>query len=515
MTRIALRGITKRFGQLVANDRITLTIASGTIHGLLGENGAGKTTLMNILSGRYLPDAGEIYLDDRPVHLTSPKQAIAAGIGMIHQHFMLVPTLTVTENIILGQPAWPLQRSQQAAQIAHLAQTYGLAVDPHARVADLPVGVQQRVEILKALYRGAQVLILDEPTAVLSPPEVAAFFPVLRELAAQGRTLILISHKLEEVMDLCHTITVLRQGAVVTTVPTRLATPAQLTAWMVGRSLELPQRSALPMQTVEAEGPPPLRVKDLVVRDDRHCVRVKGVSFDLRAGEILGIAGVDGNGQRELADAIAGLRQPSQGQIHLLGCDVTHGSPQQRRQLRRLAYIPEDRRTQGLVLDLSIPQNLILKTFRDPPLCQRGFLNRQRIQSQGKTAIVTYDIRGADGHSPVRYLSGGNQQKVVLARELAGNPPVIIALQPTRGLDVGATAFVQQQLLQARAQGAAILYISTELEEILVMSDRIAVLYNGEFAAILDTDRATREQIGWLMAGGHRGCSSSPPSPHL
>ena len=498
---LRLENITKRFGQFVANDRINLSIEAQTIHALLGENGAGKSTLMNILCGLYQPDAGDIYLQNQPVKISSPALAIRYGIGMIHQHFMLVPQLSVTENIILGvESTWRLQLRHHADRIAQLSANYGLAVDPDARVGDLPVGLQQRVEILKALYRQANLLILDEPTAVLTPLEVTALFQVLRNLTSQGYTIIFISHKLEEVRSLCDRITILRQGQVVANTTPQATQAKELAQLMVGRNVNFHlEKSPPPL------GEMVLSVDRLTVCNDRQVPMLRNLSFQLRAGEILGVAGVDGNGQRELADSIMGLRCPEQGTIQIQGQTVDQIPGSQRRNFGtslRLGYIPEDRQVMGLVMSFSIARNLILKCFSWLPFCRYGLLNDRAIDHQANQAVQTYDVRTNSIHLNVSQLSGGNQQKVVLARELAGEPALVVAMQPTRGLDVGATEFVQQQLLAQRDRGAAILYISTELEEVMKMGDRIAVLYNGQFVAILESASATVEQIGLLMAGG-------------
>ncbi|WP_421654812.1 ABC transporter ATP-binding protein [Leptothermofonsia sp. ETS-13] len=498
MAYLRLEGIIKRFGSFVANDAINLEVQAGSIHALLGENGAGKTTLMNILSGLYQPDAGQIYLNGKPVQISSPGEAIQHGIGMIHQHFMLVPQLSVTENIILGtESSLHLNLRQKAKAIATMAEAYGLSVDPLARVDDLPVGSQQRVEILKALYRKARLLILDEPTAVLTPLEVDSFFNVLRRLAAQDHTIIFISHKLEEVLNLCDRVTVLRRGQVVATVPTQEATRQELARLMVGREVLFQ-----PDKIEQPAGAVVLEVQNLQVRDDRNLLALRGISFQLRAGEILGIAGVDGNGQRELADAIAGLRSVVDGTIYLNGQDITHWSPQHRVKHLKLGYIPEDRQKMGLVMRFTIARNLILKVFKQLPFCRRWLLRDTVIDTHANHAIQAFDIRATSGKLRVNQLSGGNQQKVVLARELSGKPALIIAMQPTRGLDVGATEYVQKALLAERSRGAAILYISTELEEVMAMSDRIAVMYEGQFADVLDTRKATTEHVGLLMTGG-------------
>jgi simple sugar transport system ATP-binding protein len=486
MNYLRLNNITKRFGSFIANDNIDLSVASGTIHAILGENGAGKSTLMNIISGLYQPDAGEIYLQEQPIKITSPNEAIKLGIGMIYQHFMLVSKLTVTENIILGiEKTWRLNLEDKQQEIAALSQAYGLEIDPTAKVENLSVGAQQRVEILKVLYRRTKLLILDEPTAVLTPPEVESLIAILRQLAAAGNTIIFISHKLEEVMNLCDSVTVLRQGKVVGTTSTEAATPQQLATLMVGRevALQLNKSPTLPGEII-------LSVQNLQVADERNIPAVNNVSFELRAGEILGIAGVDGNGQRELADAIALVRTIKQGKIEFT---PKHSS---------IGYIPEDRQTMGLVLQFSIAQNLILKAFKYLPFCRRFLLHQEAIANRAQVAMQEFDIRANGIDILVSQLSGGNQQKVVLARELAQTPALIIAMQPTRGLDVGATVSVQSRILTERDRGAAILYISTELEEVMAMSDRIAVIYRGEFVAILDAATAKVEEIGLLMAGG-------------
>lgn len=499
MTYLRLDRITKRFGSFVANDEISMEVQTGSIHALLGENGAGKSTLMNILCGLYQPTSGQIYLNDQPVQISSPTAAIAHGIGMIHQHFMLVPQLTVAENIILGtQRSLRLNLKQKAGEIAQMSQEYGLPIDPLAIVGDLPVGAQQRVEILKALYRNAKLLILDEPTAVLTPPEIERFFAVLRQLAANDHTIIFISHKLDEVINLCDRVTVLRRGNVVATTSTRASSPRELAELMVGREVVLHREK--PDRPTESTV---LQVEHLHVNDDRNLPAIQDVSFQLHAGEILGIAGVDGNGQRELADAIAGLRLPTLGTITLNGHSITHWTPQQRVKQLKIGYIPEDRQKMGLILPFSIARNLILKTFKLLPFCRRWVLQSPAIASNANAAIQGFDIRATSGSLKVSQLSGGNQQKVVLARELAGQPDVIIAMQPTRGLDVGATEYVQTALLAERERGAAILYISTELEEVMTMSDRIAVMFAGRIVEMIDAKTATVEHIGYLMAGGN------------
>ncbi|MBD2200102.1 MULTISPECIES: ABC transporter ATP-binding protein [Calothrix] len=488
MNYLRLENITKCFGSFIANDAISLNVKSGSIHAILGENGAGKSTLMNIISGLYQPDAGQIYLAEQAIKITSPHQAIKLGIGTIHQHFMLVPQLTVTENIILGtKPSWRLNLHQKHQEIAALSQAYGLEIDPTAKVENLPVGIQQRVEILKVLYRQAKLLILDEPTAVLTPPEVKSLIAILRQLADAGNTIIFISHKLDEVMNLCDTVTVLRQGKVIATTATKSTTPQKLAALMVGKEVNL-QLNKPPISSGEVI----LAVQNLQVADYRGITTINNVSFELHKGEILGVAGVDGNGQRELADALAGLRKVKQGNIKFTNQPCIVG------------YIPEDRQTMGLIMQFSIAQNLILKSFKYLPFCRRFLLQQKAIAHHAQAAMQEFDIRATDKDIKVSQLSGGNQQKVVLARELAREPGLIIAMQPTRGLDVGATAAVHSRILAERDRGAAILYISTELEEVMAMSDRLAVIYRGEFVAILDAATATVAEIGLLMAGEGR-----------
>ena len=495
MSDLRLADITKRFGNFTANEQINLSVRAGTIHGLLGENGAGKSTLMNILSGLYQPDGGQIFLDERPVQIHTPADAIGCGIGMIHQHFMLVPQLTVTENIILGSPGGlRLDLRSRAKAIAQLGETYGLAVPPMARVGDLPVGIQQRVEILKVLYRQAQILILDEPTAVLTPAEITGFLDVLRQLASRNHTIIFISHKLDEVMAVCDQVTILRRGRVVASLATADTHRAELARLMVDRAVEINTRP-----TPQPAGDVVLKIENLWVNTEQQVAALQGLSLQVRAGEILGIAGVDGNGQRELADAIAGLLAPQQGSIQVRSPIAPATTPTPPGQI---AYIPEDRQKQGLVLNFSIARNLILKAFAQLPFCRRWLLQAGMINANAAAAIKDFDIRATSSQLKVSQLSGGNQQKVILARELAGEPDLIIAMQPTRGLDIGATAAVQQSLLTQRSRGAAILYISTELEEVMAMSDRLAVIYRGQLVDVLDASTATLEQVGLLMAGG-------------
>ncbi|BAZ41978.1 sugar ABC transporter ATP-binding protein [Calothrix sp. NIES-4101] len=494
MSYLRLENITKKFGDFIANDNINLNIETGTTHAILGENGAGKSTLMNIISGLYQPDSGQIFIDDIPVKITSPAIGIQLGIGMIHQHFMLVPELTVTENIILGTGNnLHLNLDNKQAEIAQLSQSYNLEIDPSAKVKNLPVGMQQRVEILKVLYRQAKLLILDEPTAVLTPPEVRSLINILRQLAAKGHTIIFISHKLAEVMNLCDRITVLRRGKVVANTTKESATPQQLADLMISRTvnLQVNKKSTSPGAVV-------LSVQNLQVADDRGVIAVKNISFELHQGEILGVAGVDGNGQRELADAICGLRKVKQGKIY----PSPNPSPLfVKTKSLRVGYIPEDRQKNGLVMEFDISQNLILKLFKNLPFSRYGLLRRKAINHHAISTITEFDIRANGVNILTKQLSGGNQQKIILARELAGEPELIVAMQPTRGLDVGATEAVQQRLLTEKQRGTAIVYISTELEEIMTMCDRIAVIYQGEFVGIFDASMATSEEIGLLMSG--------------
>lgn len=502
MSYLRLEQITKRFGSFVANDNISLEVEAGKIHALLGENGAGKTTLMNILCGLYQPDKGQIFLQDQPVKIPSPSAAIKLGIGMIHQHFMLVPKLTVTENIILGNRLnFQLNLQREAEVIASLAATYHWQINPHSQVADLPIGEQQRVEILKALYRKNQLLILDEPTAVLPPQAVESLLEILRQLAASGHTIILISHKLEEVMSVCDKVTVLRRGQVVTTTTIQASSRQELARLMVGREVNV-EREVIKSRTLVGERSV-LEVNELKVNDNRQLPVIRNLSFQICSGEVLGVAGVEGNGQRELADALTGLLAVKAGKIQLSGKDITHWSVGQRVKQLKIAYIPEDRQKIGLILAFTVAKNYILKTFKNLPFCRHWFLQEEVIHQKTNEILQKFDIRADNSRVRVSQLSGGNQQKIVLARELSGSPSLIIAMQPTRGLDVGAAEYIQQCLLAERERGAAILYISTDLEEIMAISDRIAVIYEGEFVEILEAETATREQLSLLMASGN------------
>lgn len=496
---VEMRGIVKRFPGVLANDHVDFDLLPGEIHALLGENGAGKTTLMNILYGLYRPDEGEIRLHGRPVHFRSAFDAIAHGLGMVHQHFMLVNTFTVAENMTLGQPSprGPLLERPRDVhrRIIEISDRYGLRVDPGAVVWQLSVGEQQRVEILKALYRGAEVLILDEPTAVLTPQEVNELLAILRSLAAQGKSIVFISHKLNEVMAASDRITVLRDGRVVGTVPTCETNEHELARLMVGREVAL---------TVTRDPSPPgevrLQVEDLWVDNDRELPALRGLSLEVRAGEILGLAGVAGNGQSELEEAIVGLRRVGRGRVLIDGADLTN-APTRAIITSGLGHIPSDRYAMGMLPDFTIAENLVLAVHADPPYTRRGMLNRTTIATRAERLVRLFDVRAPSTGTRAGSLSGGNIQKMILARELSGRPKVLIAAQPTRGLDVSAIEFVHRQLLAQRQAGVAILLISTELDEVLALSDRIAVIYEGQIVGVVPAEAADVHRIGLLMAG--------------
>jgi simple sugar transport system ATP-binding protein len=498
---LGLRGITKQFPGVLANDHIDLDLRRGEVHALLGENGAGKSTLMSILYGLYTADSGEILLNGKPVSIHSPKDAIELGIGMVHQHFMLIPVMTVTENIVLAQEPRQagvlLDYDAAAARVRELSTSFGLAVDPGARIEKITVGQQQRVEILKALYRGAEILILDEPTAVLTPQEARELFEIIEGLKAQGKSIVFITHKLNEVLEVADRISVLRRGKLVETIPQEGATEAGLARSMVGREvlLRVDKKPAQP-------GEPLLKVADLSVRDDRGLEAVRGVTFDVRAGEIVGIAGVDGNGQSELIDALTGLRKPAGGQMTVGGQDLTHASARQALDAG-MGHIPEDRHRRGLVLDFNLAENLALHDYGKEPFSRFGWLNPRRWLRWAGTLLKEFDVRGGGPTTRAGSLSGGNQQKVVVAREVSRDPSVLIAAQPTRGLDVGAIEFVHRRLVEQRDAGKAVLLVSLELEEILSLSDRILVLYEGRIVAEFPPE-VSEEEVGVAMLGGGR-----------
>jgi general nucleoside transport system ATP-binding protein len=494
------RGIVKRFGGLVANDHIDLQLYAGEVLALLGENGAGKSTLMNVLYGLTSPDEGQVLLDGQPLRLDSPRQAILHGIGMVHQHFMLVPPLTVAENLMLGSESTVgpgvLDIERVRRRVRELSSSYGLPVDPDALVRDLPVGVQQRVEILKALYREARVLILDEPTAVLTPQEALDLFRVMRTLTRNGTGIIFITHKLHEVFEVADRVTVLRQGKVIGSVQSREASGESLAAMMVGRPvlLRVDKSPAKPGEVC-------LRVRDLRVLSDRGLPAVDGLSLEVRAGEILGIAGVQGNGQTELVEALTGLRTPVAGTLELGKRDVTHANPRQLVDYGA-AHIPEDRQKHGLVLSYPVSDNLVLRTYQRHPFARGIQVVRESIVRFSQRLAQEFDIRTRSVHAPAATLSGGNQQKVIIAREFTRESLLLVAAQPTRGVDVGSIEFIHRKLISARDSGMAVLLISAELEEVLSLADRVSVMYRGHIAHTMDASEATPELIGYIMATG-------------
>jgi len=495
---VVMRGITKRFPGILANQQVDFAVRPGEIHALLGENGAGKTTLMNILSGLYEPDAGEIWLGGRPVRFHRPADAIAAGIGMVHQHFMLVDRFTVAENIILGQTGtlWREEPRRLHRQLQQLADRYGLALDPAAPVWQLSVGEQQRVEILKALYRQANVLILDEPTAVLTPQETEGLMAILRDLAAQGTAIIFISHKLNEVLAVCDRVTVLRDGQTVSTAAIADCDAHSLAEQMVGREVNLDRPARV--QTHAAKQPPLLHLEQVSALGHHDLPALQAISLQVHPGEIVGIAGVDGNGQRELEEVIMGLRPLTAGRIERNGA---------------IAHIPSDRYQMGLIAEFSVTENLLLRQVDRPPFNVRGFLHPARMAAHAAALVQRYLIRTPSVKTTCGKLSGGNAQKVVIARELSTDPPMILAAQPTRGLDVGAMDYVHAQLMARRDAGAAILLISTELDEILRLCDRIAVLYEGQIVGLMPAETADVNHLGLLMAGKSLPETSPTPIP--
>ncbi|EIT85140.1 ABC transporter ATPase [Fictibacillus macauensis ZFHKF-1] len=498
---IEMRNIRKEFPGIVANDNVTLQVQKGEIHALLGENGAGKSTLMNVLFGLYQPEQGEIYIKGEKVDITDPNIANNLGIGMVHQHFMLVENFTVTENIILGREITTggrIDLKKAAKEIQKLSDQYGLRVDPYAKIENISVGMQQRVEILKTLYRGAEILIFDEPTAVLTPQEIHELMEILKKLVAEGKSIILITHKLKEIMEACDRCTVIRRGRGIGTVDVASSSPRHLAEMMVGREVnfKVEKQPAQPKGAV-------LEITNLVVEDSRKVPVVNELNLQVKSGEILGIAGVDGNGQTELLEAITGLHKVKSGTVTLNGENITNQKPRKVTQ-SGLGHIPQDRHKHGLVLDFSIGTNMVLQTYYQQPFSKHKILKFQTIHNKAKALIDEFDVRTPSIHTPARALSGGNQQKAIIAREVDRSPDFLIAAQPTRGLDVGAIEFIHSKLIQERDKGKAVLLVSFELDEIMHVSDRIAVIYEGKIVAIVDPKETTEQELGLLMAGGKK-----------
>ncbi|WP_026672225.1 ABC transporter ATP-binding protein [Alkalihalobacterium bogoriense] len=496
---IEMRHIRKEFPGIVANDNITLQLKKGEIHALLGENGAGKSTLMNVLFGLYQPEKGEIFVKGKKVNITDPNIANQLGIGMVHQHFMLIDKFTVAENIILGKEPTTYGKiniKEAANEVERISKQYGLAVNPYEKVERISVGMQQRVEILKTLYRGADILIFDEPTAVLTPQEIKELMQIMKKLVAEGKSIILITHKLKEIMEVCHRCTVIRRGKGIGTVDVASSSPHELAAMMVGREVNF---------TVEKEQAKPthpvLSIKNLVVKDSRGVPALKQLELEVKAGEIVGIAGVEGNGQTELIEAITGLATKESGEIKLNDKEISTFTP---RQVTRtgVGHIPQDRHKHGLVLNFTIGENMVLQTYDQPPFSKSGVLNYRAIYEKARKLIDDYDVRTPSEYTLARALSGGNQQKAIIAREVDRSPDLLIAAQPTRGLDVGAIEAIHRRLIKERDSGKAVLLISLELDEVLHVSDRIAVIYEGQIVAIVDAKDTNENELGLLMAGG-------------
>ena len=496
---LELRGITKRFPGVLANDSVDLTVRSGEILGLLGENGAGKTTLMNILYGLYSADEGEILIDGEVQHFTGPGDAIAAGIGMVHQHFMLIPVFTVTENVVLGveptKTLGVLDLKRARRDVAEISEKYGLEVPPDAYIEDLPVGVQQRVEIIKVLFREAEVIVFDEPTAVLTPQEVVEFFGILKSLRDAGKAIVFITHKLKEVLEISDRIAVLRRGAVAGEADPEVADEQNLAELMVGRPVELvvDKSPAEPGRAI-------LEVEDLVVLDERNQAVVDGVSFKVHAGEIVGIAGVQGNGQTELVEAITGLGEVLSGSIRLDGVDVTRASPREIHG-RSVAHVPEDRQRSGLVLKFNVVENIVLDSYHAAPFSAGIRMNWDVARETAQRLVDEYDVRTPNVDVQLANLSGGNQQKVIVAREFGRDVKLVIASQPTRGLDVGSIEYIHERIVQERDRGSAILIVSTELDEVLALSDRILVMFSGRIVGETTPETTTPADLGLYMAG--------------
>ncbi|HES9749223.1 TPA: ABC transporter ATP-binding protein [Streptococcus pneumoniae] len=503
---IEMRDITKVFGGFIANDKINLHLRKGEIHALLGENGAGKSTLMNMLAGLLEPTSGEIAVNGQVVNLDSPSKAASLGIGMVHQHFMLVEAFTVAENIILGSELTKngvLDIAGASKEIKALSERYGLAVDPSAKVADISVGAQQRVEILKTLYRGADILIFDEPTAVLTPSEIDELMAIMKNLVKEGKSIILITHKLDEIRAVSDRVTVIHRGKSIETVEIAGATNADLAEMMVGRSVSFKteKQASKPKEVV-------LSIKDLVVNENRGVPAVKNLSLDVRAGEIVGIAGIDGNGQSELIQAITGLRKVESGSIELKGDSIVGLHPRQITELS-VGHVPEDRHRDGLILEMMISENIALQTYYKEPHSKNGILNYSNITSYAKKLMEEFDVRAASELVPAAALSGGNQQKAIIAREIDRDPDLLIVSQPIRGLDVGAIEYIHKRLIEERDNGKAVLVVSFELDEILNVSDRIAVIHDGKIQGIVSPETTNKQELGVLMAGGNLGKEKS------
>ncbi|MER1984824.1 MAG: ABC transporter ATP-binding protein [Solibacillus sp.] len=499
---IEMLGIRKEFGNFVANNNITLQLKKGEIHALLGENGAGKSTLMNVLFGLYQPEAGDIKVRGESVKITDPNKANDLGIGMVHQHFMLVENFTVTENIILGSEptkAGVINIKDAAKRIEELSKRYNLDVDPYAKIEDISVGMQQRVEILKTLYRGAEILIFDEPTASLTPQEITELISILRLLIKEGKSIIIITHKLKEIMEVSDRVTIIRKGEGIGTVVTAETNPNELAELMVGRQVEFKTEKTEAHPTEEV-----LSIENLIVTDYRNIEKVKGLNLSVRRGEIVGIAGIDGNGQSELIEAITGLRKIKSGKVTLNGKDITGLKPRQITETG-LGHIPQDRHKHGLVLDFPIGHNIALQTYYQAPISNKGIMNYKKINEKARQVIEEFDVRTGHGEmTPARALSGGNQQKAIIGREIDRDPDLLIAALPTRGLDVGAIEFIHSRLIEQRDKGKAVLLISFELDEVMNVSDRIAVIYDGEIVDTVYPKETTEQELGLLMAGEKR-----------
>ncbi|ADC50030.1 sugar ABC transporter ATP-binding protein [Alkalihalophilus pseudofirmus OF4] len=498
---IEMNNIRKEFPGIVANDNITLQLKKGEIHALLGENGAGKSTLMNVLFGLYQPERGEIRVHGEKVEITDPNIANRLGIGMVHQHFMLVDKFTVTENIVMGNEPTKfgvVNIKKAAKEVKAISERYGLSVDPHAKIEDISVGMQQRVEILKTLYRGADILIFDEPTAVLTPQEIQELIGIMKTLVAEGKSIILITHKLKEIMAVCDRCTVIRRGKGIGTVEVSETDQDKLAAMMVGREVnfKVDKTPAAPKETV-------LSVTDLTVKDSRGVDAVKSLNLEIKAGEIVGLAGVDGNGQSEFIEAIAGLRKADKGSIKLNNKELVGLKPRKVTE-SGIGHIPEDRHKHGLVLDFAIGENIVLQTYYQKPYSKNTVLNYPEIYKKAKELIEDFDVRTPSEYTPARALSGGNQQKAIIAREVDRSPDFLIAAQPTRGLDVGAIESIHKRLISERDKGRGVLLMSLELDEVLNVSDRIAVMYEGQIVAIVDADKTNEKELGLLMAGGKK-----------